>query len=243
MKIEDQELLSQYLDNELSTEQSIALKQRLLAEPELNAHLQKLKQVDRSVNSAFTMEDEGMPEAFAELLQLDPEEEKPPVSEVGTPAKYAGKQDTKPGTSKNGAQIWYLPVAASVAFVFIIATYLMPGGDNPNAAFDAALNSSVAMQPTQLADETKFVVFQSFLNRQGQPCREYMLQSSNAQTHGVACKQGSAWQVLLESESTVHSDGYLPASEEDSEITSYLAEQVQQVLTDSEEQERINNGW
>ena len=70
MSEHDNELLSQYLDGELGAPQTLELKKRLLAEPQLRASLEQLQRVDNALRNAFdTPAAEQVPAAVAQMIK------------------------------------------------------------------------------------------------------------------------------------------------------------------------------
>ena len=63
----DLELLSQYMDGELSVEAAQDLRQRLIAEPQLRASLERMQKADQSVKQAFIGTD-AVPAGIAAML-------------------------------------------------------------------------------------------------------------------------------------------------------------------------------
>lgn len=230
---QDQDLLSQYVDEELDNEQNLEVKRRLLAEPEFNAHYQKLKSLDNSIKEALSLEDEEeMPEEFAKLLELDPEENETSVSDTVTKVSPIRK-------------FWYLPVAASVAFVMVLTTFMTEQAPETKWSDIALqLNSQPSMKPVSMNTEQQLVVLQSFANQEGTWCREFMLQDSTNKVHGVACNENGNWRQVISNSSTINTDTtYATASSDESNIDRFINSVGGSPATDSQEQELIKKGW
>ena len=192
---QDNELISALLDGELSTEQSTELKARLLREPELNELYQAQKQLDEQLKAAFSdTGNEPMPDALADLLAPDPADSQ--ATQVAAPATLPTQaaNDEAPGNR------WgFMAVAACLAMVTVFSFFGYQSGEvDPLQGLVAQhLESTSAMTPVQLNEDTRFLVMQSFVDRNDRVCREYLVQQTGQKIHSVACRVKGAWQLQV----------------------------------------------
>lgn len=235
----DLELISAYIDGELGSSESMALKERLLAEPDLRAEYETLKGNDGLVRgfAARTLE---RPQAH--YPELDVRE--PYVRDVreASRRKPARRQT---GLGKTGANRIALALAASLATVMVVASFMRDGAlrDGPhelNAALDATLSGE------RYETEGGFIEPQmTFKNGNGQFCREYVTEAARA----VACKaegEKGDWAVLLSvsGQPPADPDSYQPASNGTRTLDSFIDANLSGMAFDhSEEMRLIEARW
>ena len=180
MTEQDYELLSQYIDGELSDAAALDLRKRLLAEPELRAAYERLRSVDARLRAAFnTAEAEAVPERISAMLRNAPT-----------------REEALPGRRRAH---WGLAVAASL----VAATALLltpdwrqapdPAGGNELLAELLENTPSRSQGWDPLPDGREVRPLLSFRSTAGQWCREYLLQDADATLRGVACREQGAW--------------------------------------------------
>ena len=176
------ELLSQYLDGELAAQAAQTLRKRLLAEPELRASFERMKEINDSVRDAFNVPGaDTVPACALEALQ------------------GAETRTNKPSqVNRTG---WGLAVAASlVAAAGLLLTtpdWNQQPGDSPAA--DTLLAAALEYTPSRsdgwdtLADGRQIRSLLSFPNTRGGWCREYLMSGENGTWRGVACRNEGQW--------------------------------------------------
>ena len=70
-RVDDDHLLSMYIDNELDAERTIALVERLRAEPALSERLSAMECNDVALRTLYTQADQDIPEHLAAMVQAD----------------------------------------------------------------------------------------------------------------------------------------------------------------------------
>ena len=231
MTEQDLELLSQFLDGELPSPQARVLRERLLAEPELRAQLERMKSVDDRLRRAFAATGTVPPHIAALLEDCDTGE---------TPAR-AGH-----------GRRWGFAIAASVlaAAVFLAS----PEWRQEQPAGDALLARALESVPsgsdtwTALDYDRQVRPLLSFATHSGGWCREYLLQQGGESWHGVACRAGeSQWTTeLLVPEAAPAAPGdYRPAGAGDTDaIADFVDQRAADIpLSASEEAGLIARGW
>lgn len=231
MTEQDLELLSQFLDGELPSPQARVLRERLLAEPELRAQLERMKSVDDRLRRVFA-ETGTVPPRVAALL------EDSATRDTATRPRHVGR--------------WGFAIAASVlaAAVFLASPewrQQQPAGDVLLAqALESVPSSSDAW--TALDDDRQVRPLLSFATHSGGWCREYLLQQGSDSWHGVACREGeSQWSTeLLVPEAAAAAPGdYRPAGAGDTDaIADFVDQRAADIaLSAAEEAGLIARGW
>ena len=221
----DIELLSRFIDGELERAEAQALRQRLLAEPELRSQLDRMKAVNNRVVQAFQVEGaDAVPASVAARLQ----------------------------PRKARRHTWGLAVAATV--VAAAGLMLAPqwqqeqdGNGDPLLANVLEVSTSRADGWDSLADGRKVRPVLSFSNQEGNWCREYLLSADGRAFRGVACRSDGQWRT--EVLSAVALDGpageYRPAGAADADsVASYIHTHAADIpLSLQQESDLIARNW
>jgi len=239
MTNQDYQLLSQYLDGELSASTAQELRLRLIAEPELRASLEHLQKVNNRVKSAFDIP--GADAVPARIVQM------------------VENAETRSGQKfRQGRAGWAMAIAASLVAAIGLLLIPDPGqqsGDNivDLASQDALLAHVLEHSPSRgagwdvLADGRRVRPLLSFPHAQGSWCREYLMSRENNHWRGVACRSDGRWLTAVHSTEDVTSstDEYRPAgSSESSEVATFIATHSADIaLSQSEEADLIARRW
>lgn len=229
MKEPDTELLSRYLDGELPADEAQALRRRLLADPELRAQYDRLRQLDQAVKQAFAQ---------------------PGIDAV--PAHVTRMVANAPVRRAVGRH-WGLAVAASLVAA---AGLLLSNGWQPSLqqfAEDAQLAGLLEATPSRAADwdllpdgrEVRPVL--SFRSNSGAWCREFLLADGGASSRGVACREGGVWHTVVLSPEPLSrsSDEYRPAgAAQADDVAAYINDNAADIpLSPQQEAELISRRW
>ena len=204
-RVDDDHLLSMYVDNELDAERTIALISRLRSEPALRERLEVMEANDKRVRQLFTQSDKQVPEHLAPLVAAEN------VAVLGMTRRW---------------QRWAsVAVAASCAIAIALVVDLNQTDVFNPMAMDPQLAKALEQYPSRatgwdtLDAERQFRSVLTFPAADGRWCREFLLSQSESHWRGVACRDGSEWvnqvvgsEVFLEQESQ-----YRPAGAGDSE--------------------------
>lgn len=227
MKDQDYELLSQYLDGELSATATSELRLRLMAEPELRAHYDRMRKVNADVHDTFNAPgSDAVPQRITQLLQSDSSANK----------RRAG---------------WGFAVAASL----LAATGLLMNPEQAaDSAADTVLTAALDNTPSRgdgwetLSDGRKLRPVLSFAHRDGSWCREYMLLQDDQSWRAVACRSAGQWTDSLRIASPAMQDSsteYRPAGAGDiDKINAFIATHEAGIaLSRKQEAEQISANW
>jgi len=225
MTEQDYQLLSQYIDGELPTEEVTALKKRLLAEPELNQLLAKMQKVNQAVVGHYRAAPEQVPQHVTAMV---------------SPPKSASRYRLP------------LALAASVAAaaLFISTPAWRDSGSGADYLLSAALENtpSRAFGWEALTDGRQLRPILSFRVDTGAWCREYLLRDRGTATRGVACRENGRWETLVAEVEVVpqgEESHYRPAGTDTPRSVSDYIDQhsTEDPLSAAVEQTTIERGW
>jgi hypothetical protein len=228
---QDYELLSQYLDQELSAADASRLQARLAAEPELRARFAELQTLQGRLQDTFNDAATGpVPQEIAALLQ------DAPVNIVQLPHRRIAN--------------WGFALAASLV-VAVAATQLAQQGQQPGV--DTLLSAALETNPSRgsgwdtLTDGRSIRPILSFQSASGAWCREYLMADGATGWHGIACRDADSWttSVMTSTNLTDSSAQYRPAGATDSdEIANFIDLNATDIPLDArQEAELIARGW
>lgn len=231
MNEQDLDLLSAYLDGELSSEDAVNVKSRLLAEPAFReAHDSLLANDELMMAFAAQMNSRPVPSSVDTLLQ-------PKL--VGIPA--VGDTDTvataatEPTSVHASGQQQWLAMAAAVLVAVGLIGFQLSESDVPS------IENTLSGQSfgTEVGDT---LVVATFMTSGGEVCREL----KSAVSRSIVCRADKQWQTTLEVPVSASADGFFqPAGENDvTTIDAYvMANKSGDALTAEQEQALIAAGW
>lgn len=232
-RVDDDHLLSMYVDNELDAERTIALVGRLRSEPTLRARLTSMEANDALIKKAYSQFGSAVPAHLAPMVSATN------VSILGTARRW---------------QRWAtVAVAASFATaVALVVSMNQTDVFNP-MTMDARLADALEQSPSRaegwdaLGDDRQFRSVLTFPAADGRWCREFLLAQSDSHWRGVACRDNGDWvnqvvgsEVFLEQETQ-----YRPAGAGDTEqVARFIDETATDVaLGPQQEAALISAGW
>jgi len=229
MRDQDYELLSQYLDRELPAVAAQELRLRLLAEPELRASYEQMRNINDDVRNTFNAPgNDAVPQRIANLL-----------------SHHSSAAKRRAG--------WGFAIAASL----LAATGLLMNPEwrqSSNMPGDPVVNAALETTPSRgegwdtLSDGRKIRPVLSFAHQNGSWCREYLLLQEGESLRGVACRSGGQWiNSVLSNGQVLHdsSTEYRPAGADDVDaISAYIAGNAAGIaLSRQQEFEQIEANW
>ncbi len=232
-RMDDDHLLSMYIDNELDAERTIALVGRLRNEPTLRARLEVMEANDQRVRKLFVISDNQVPEHLAPLVAAEN------MSVVSATWRW---------------QRWAsVAVAASFATAMALVVDVNQTDVFNPMSMDPQLASALEQSPSRatgwdvLDDDRQFRSVLTFPAADGRWCREFLLSHGASHWRGVACRDSGEWvnqvvgsEVFLEQETQ-----YRPAGTGDSEqVARFIDETATDVaLGPQQEATLIRSGW
>ncbi len=249
MKIND-EILSAFLDGELPESQVQRLRERLAKDPVLADRLAELSATDEALVRHYSAIDERpLPEGLQKLL-----------ADSGT------RSESEPQPETQSAQVIELPLwrrarqalsqhaglAASVALALGFGLAQIPGtlisetGDSwqPVAQSLENLASGASLS---LPDGREITPRISFVNQQGQYCRQYRVIGPERSSENIACRTeqgGAAWEQLASIRQPAQEAGSYQTASGGSVLDSVLDQMIAEGIIDpSREQKLIQQNW
>lgn len=231
-RVDDDHLLSMYVDNELDAERTIALASRLRSEPALRARLEVMEANDQRVRMLSAQSDNQVPRHLAPMVAAEN------VSVLGMTRRWSS---------------FAVAVAASVATAMALVVDLNQTDVFNPMIMDPQLASALEQSPSRatgwdiLDDDRQFRSVLTFPAADGRWCREFLLSQSESHWRGVACRDSGEWvnqvvgsEVFLEQETQ-----YRPAGAGDSEqVARFIDETATDVaLGPQQEATLIASGW
>jgi len=232
-RVDDDHLLSMYVDNELDAERTIALVSRLRNEPGLRTRLEVMEANDRRVRKIFVESDNQVPGHLTTMVTAEN------VYVLGATRRW---------------QRWAsVAVAASFATAMALVVDVNETDVFNPMSMDPQLASALEQSPSRatgwdiLDDDRQFRSVLTFPAADGRWCREFLLSQSESHWRGVACRDSGEWvnqvvgsEVFLEQETQ-----YRPAGAGDSEqVARFIDETATDVaLGPQQEATLIASGW
>ena len=231
-RVDDDHLLSMYIDNELDAERTIALVTRLQRDASLRARLTSMEANDAALRRLVKAK-ASVPKHLAPLVKGDNV------------------------TTMPSARNWTHPAGVALAAGFAVVVALV-GSLNRADVFnpmtmDPQLASALEHSPSQatgwerLENGRDFRSVLTFPAADGRWCREFLLAQDESHWRGVACRDNGKWEsqvvgseVFLEQETQ-----YRPAGAGDSEqVARFIDETAADVaLGPQQEAALISSGW
>jgi negative regulator of sigma E activity len=239
MKITDEQL-SAFLDAELTSSDMETVREALELNDDIVMRLAELSQVDQwVVENAEIMDAKPVPDKLIKFAQRIDEEQRQPntVSNVVNLSKWK-QVKTK--------IIMPMSAAASVVLAVTvgIATMTYQGDQTISSEIVEVLDSSISGNTSLIADNISVKAQLSFTNQNGDFCRQYVLNKSQATSTNIACKENNSWRVhaTIQTDS-VNTQNYQTAGKEQS-----LEKIIDSMITGAplnreQEQNAISNQW
>jgi hypothetical protein len=233
MRVDDDHLLSMYIDGELDAERTIALAGRLKVEPSLRARLSAMENNDRLIKKIFIGRSKEHERELAALVRAE---------NVVTLKRGARWREWTTGA-----------IAASVIAAAALSLIIQQPSEFNPMTMDVRLAQALEHSPSrasgwEVLDEDRD--FRSVLTvpaADGRWCREFLLAHDESHWRGVACRDKGTWvnqvvgsEVFLEQETQ-----YRPAGAGDTEkVARFIDDTAADVaLGPQQEAALIASGW
>lgn len=250
------DMLSAYLDRELSPDEMTAIDTALARDPSLQARLDELWRANDAVRNAYAgIANEPMPERV--ISMLTPNERIAVVAPGKVIPIFSVKRPTL-------APVWSGAIAASVALIagLMIGVYGMDARNNLGAfaawSDELPANSPLSVALSEIASGesvsigggsgVRVLPILTFQAEDGAYCREFFASHGENGVHCVACGAKGNWRMEIAARTTEHDgmqDGYRTAfSSSDRLIGDFIdSAMTGEALGAEAERALINQGW
>lgn len=184
MKKSDIEMISAFLDNELSEAQRSDFEERLITDEALAKAFTAYSENDQAYRQAFSAIDETpIPDSILSLLRESEQKE--------------------PNTKENVIDLksWqrakWLPIAASFLIIALVLPALLSTNEQGGHTLASALDSQLSGQTIEIDASTNLELVMSFTDKQGHFCREYIFSQTASTEQRIACKIEGVWQTQV----------------------------------------------
>lgn len=233
MRVDDDHLLSMYIDGELDAERTIALAGRLKVEPSLRARLSAMENNDRLIKKIFIGQSNEHEQEVAALVRAE---------NVVTLKRGARWREWTTGA-----------IAASVIAAAALSLIIQKPSEFNPMTMDVRLAQALEHSPSRasgwevLDEDRDFRSVLTFPAADGRWCREFLLAHDESHWRGVACRDKGTWvnqvvgsEVFLEQETQ-----YRPAGAGDTEkVARFIDDTAADVaLGPQQEAALIASGW
>jgi hypothetical protein len=233
MRVDDDHLLSMYIDGELDAERTIALAGRLKVEPSLRARLSAMENNDRLIKKIFIGQSNEHEQELAALVRAE---------NVVTLKRGARWREWTTGA-----------IAASVIAAAALSLIIQQPSEFNPMTMDVRLAQALEHSPSRasgwevLDEDRDFRSVLTFPAADGRWCREFLLAHDESHWRGVACRDKGTWvnqvvgsEVFLEQETQ-----YRPAGAGDTEkVARFIDNTAADVaLGPQQEAALIASGW
>ncbi len=268
MTIND-EILSAFLDAELPEAQMQAVREQLLTDDSLADRLAALASVDGQLRQHAQLIDEHpLPAAISQLLAEDTQDPQvvaeftavaPAITTVTAATADFAKAATSPASSPTTAKIIQFPRlhrlqqqlqqhAAAAAMIAFVAGYggaqLLQQPQDKWQPIAKLLEQQASGQQITLDAEQQFTAQLSFVDQQGNYCRQYLLRSAQQQSQQLACRTGNSWQLIGSVLQSYHGGADYQTAAGHNPLDPLIDQLIQgSAFTLAEEQELIGQGW
>lgn len=245
MSITDEQL-SAFLDAELPEDEMERVREQLVADESLANRLAELAMVDDQIATHYSRIDEQpMPAALAQLLAR-PQQPTPAQHPLQTPAP---SNVIRFPLAKKIVQVLQNPMAIAACTLLVVGfgmVQLLPGNQNANdwPAIAQVLEQTPSNNEQLLEDGSRVKPRLTFINNQGNYCRQFLLVQGNKGSENIACRDNNQWQLSFSAQQEVLvNDDYQTASG-GSLLDDTLDDMMQGDAFDlSAEQQAINQHW
>jgi hypothetical protein len=233
MNISD-ERLSAFLDAELPEAEMEAIRQALADNEQLAERLAELAMVDELVAlSAAKIDTQPIPEQVNVLL----ESSAPSATVIQFPFAQRARQLVRNN----------LAIAASVMLVMAVGAFqLLASGERPNhwQAVAQVLETAPSGHQQRASDGSQIRARLSFINREGDYCRQFQLQDRAGNSEQIACRHEGEWRQLASAPVKASAPGSYQTASGDSPLDATLDDMISgEPLDATAEAAAIANRW
>ncbi|MGJ8691576.1 MAG: anti-sigma factor family protein [Thalassotalea sp.] len=245
------ETLSAFLDAELPELEMEQIRAAMMTDDALANRLAELAMVDEIVAGHYeTINQQPLPDAIEQLLTELPDQQT-------LNNRYQAQQNTDNNNNKV-VSLWqycrdttknHMALAAGFAAALGFSSALMFSNNDliPEDNWQAVaqvLEQQPSGQESILANGEKIATKLTFINKQGQVCRQFEVNQGQTNSQSIACRVNQAWQLTL----TVHEPKQAQQGYQTATSNSLMRHQIDQMIDgdffdQQQEQSAINSNW
>ncbi|SEL33210.1 hypothetical protein SAMN05216262_10965 [Colwellia chukchiensis] len=246
MNISD-EMLSGFIDAELSEEDMEIVRLALETDDELVMRLADLAQADQWVaEHAAVIDQTPIPTQLVHLAQA-------------VDRQVASAQVTEPTSSANNVvrlSHWrnvtkhlqkHVALAAGIAMVFGVGTVTLMQSQQPSllsAGVIQALEQTPSGTTSSTATGVSIVANLSFTDHGGHYCRQFQHQNEQSASINIACKEGEQWQLKASKAIALPDNNAYRTASHNGQLDDVIDTLISgEVMDRTQEQHAINNNW
>lgn len=214
----DNELLMAYADGELSPEDAARVEAAIDEDPTLLRKIERFRSMRRILKKTYdSVTEEEVPERLRALLGdvASNEPETPRVVELAAVREQGAEQ---PAQRRFSPPAW-AAIAASLVVGLFAGRMIAPQSEGLFAVRDGALVARAELAhvlDTQLASDAINAgaptrIGFSFLSKDGQYCRTFTHTEADSGVSGLACREGSQWEVRVAASEAASGGAYRQA--------------------------------
>ena len=232
-QVDDDHLLSMWIDKELDSEQTSILKHRLKSEGALRDRLNLLESIDNDVRVVFGRDPIRVPNHISAML----EKPEPHRAEL---------------LRQRPNLLGFSAVASFIVVLFLGNTFFLQSDFNPmrmDTRLMTALenNLSRALGWDSIGGGRSFRAVLSFPAADGRWCREFLIAENESHWRGVACRNDGSWVTeVVGSEVFLEQAQHYRTAEaaENGKVASFIDNTATDVaITSKQESKLISNSW
>lgn len=184
MKKSDSELISAFLDNELSELELASFKKRLQEDVRFADDFTQYSENDLALKlQASVIDGTPVPESIMNLLAESEQKTQTSDSNIVQLASWKHPK--------------WLSIAASFLIVTLVTPMLWYANTQNDQSLASVLSSEVSGQTVTLEAGKIVALVMSFKDRQGNFCREYRLSQADGSEQTIACNIDGTWQTQI----------------------------------------------
>lgn len=232
MKVSDEQL-SAFLDAELPEPEMEWIRNQLIDDEELANRLAELAMVDEQIASHYKRIDETpLPQSITKLLEQEPKTAKI----IHFPVRKKLQKLFQPQVAA---------ACAVVAIVFGSWQFMSGKEENDNwAAIAQVLDTQISGNTKILADGSQVKSRLTFLNQQGNYCRQFQIINQDKSSENIACRNKEQWELQISLAQKITNEGDYQTATGGSALDSTIDEMLNGDVFDlSAEEKTIANNW
>lgn len=243
------EKLSAFLDAELSEQEMEWVRQQLIEDENLANRLAEIALVDEQIASHYSRIDERpMPAAVTQLFIQQSQQHAGSRATQGSSAHASSPRSSniiRFPFWKRAQRSVQRNVAIAACTLLVIGfgmVQLLPSNNEHKSHWNAvaqALEKSTSGATQQLNDGSRITPRLTFINLNGEYCRQYQLAEHGNASENIACRSGGQWKVIINVPQDAIAEGDYKTASGGSMVDEALDGMMQGEAFDSADEQKI----